>query len=61
MSISIAVRLSCFVRGSSVEGELGAGNTPFSDVLIPAASGFMIVRNHPAGGAVRLPVRNPFQ
>ena len=66
-SISITERGSGYVEAPKViihEGgwrKLGAGNTPFSDVLIPAASGFMIVRNHPTGGAVRLPVRNPFQ
>ena len=41
--------------------KLGAGNSPFSDLLIPAASGFMIVRNHPGGDSVRFPVRNPFE
>ena len=41
--------------------KLGAGNSPYSDLLIPAGSGFMIVRNHPSGDFVRFPVRNPFE
>ena len=40
--------------------KLGAGNSPFSDLLIPAGGGIMIVRNHPNGQPVRFPVRNPF-
>ena len=41
--------------------KLGAGNSPFSDFLIPAGGGIMIVRNHPYGQPVRFPVRNPFE
>lgn len=41
--------------------KVGAGNSPFNDVLIPAGSGIMIVRNHPAAQAISFPVRNPFE
>ena len=41
--------------------KVGAGNSPFSDLLISAGSGIMVVRNNPSGAAVRFPVRNPFE
>jgi|GEM_PF-574765 len=37
----------------------GAGKSPYSELLVPAGGGFMIVRNNPNGNKVRIPVENP--
>ena len=39
--------------------QLGAGNAPYNDVLIPAGSGILLKRNHPYGEASTLRVDNP--
>ena len=38
---------------------IGAGNSPFNDVLIPAGSGILLQRNHPLGSAALLGLNNP--
>jgi hypothetical protein len=39
--------------------KLGGGNTPQNDVLIPAGSGIMLVRNNPFGVATRIQLKSP--
>jgi hypothetical protein len=39
--------------------QLGAGNAPYNDVLIPAGSGILLTRNHPYGEGSTLRVDNP--
>ena len=39
--------------------QVGAGNAPFSDVLIRAGSGILLTRNHPNGQQSLLRVNNP--
>jgi hypothetical protein len=39
--------------------QLGAGNAPYNDVLIPAGSGILLTRNHPYGEGSTLRVGNP--
>jgi hypothetical protein len=66
-SISITERGSGYIEPPKVVihgggwRKVGAGNSPFNDLLIPAGSGIMVVRNNPSGEAVRFPVRNPFE
>ncbi len=66
-SVSITERGSGYIESPEVVihgggwRKVGAGNSPFTDLLIPAGSGIMVVRNNPSGAAVRFPVRNPFE
>ena len=39
--------------------QVGAGNAPFNDILIPAGSGILLSRNHPTGEESFLRVNNP--
>jgi hypothetical protein len=39
--------------------QVGAGNAPFNDILIPAGSGILLTRNHPTGEESFLRVNNP--
>ena len=38
---------------------VGAGNSPFNNALVPAGSGLLLKRNHPAGSVALLGVSNP--
>lgn len=40
--------------------KLGAGNAPFNDVLIPAGSGILLVRNHERGERSLFGISSPF-
>ena len=40
--------------------KLGSGNTPFNDVLVPAGSGILLVRNHPNGIRAKFKIDSPF-
>lgn len=40
--------------------KVGSGKTPFNDVLIPAGSGILLVRNHPLGIRTKFKIDSPF-
>ena len=41
--------------------KLGAGNSPFSDLSVPAGAGILLSRNNPLADAVQIPIPNPFK